>query len=264
MKPTTRAALCLLLVAARAAWAGDLDWFYKTAEYAALVDKCAATLKCAYMCGTLVSTSTSYPGWEGLPVQKWQYYTGTDPLSGQKKRGLVHMLNPSADRLARWVANACWHARRSVNATFLDQVVTQVKYQSGAQFPVCGIVYEDMDGGGYYPYAFKDGVTVYVADESKWATDLGKKGKYCTDEQLEYCCSLTNAQLKNYTGRYARICSTTREQYTAAGGTVDVGTSDSTQTRKIAWLGVVRDLYKKAWSSDTNELFDEWALASLK
>ena len=70
--------------------------------------------------------------------------------------------------------------------------------------------------------------------------------------------------MKDYTGTYARICSTTREQYKAAGGKVDVGTSDSSETRKKAWLGVVRDLYKQAWESDSNQLMNAWAAASLK
>ena len=242
----------------------DLGWFYESDDFTALVAECEDVLAAAYMEQTLIEERLDYPGYEGLPVKLYEYETGTDASLGIKKKGKVYMLNPSADKLARWVANACWSAKHSVDKKYLDQVCNQVLIQSGGQFPVCGIVYEDMDGTGYYPYAFKDGVTVYVADEEKWATTDDEGTKTCSDEQLEYCINLTDAQLKDYTGTYARICSTTREQYKAAGGKVDVGTSDSSETRKKAWLGVVRDLYKQAWESDSNQLMNAWAAASLK
>lgn len=47
------------------------------------------------------------------------------------------------------------------------------------------------------------------------------------------------------------------------GGAVDVGTSDSKETRSIKWLDVVRDLYKEAWNSNENKLITAWAKANL-
>ena len=122
-----------------------------------------------------------------------------------------------------------------------------------------------MSGTGYYPYLFKDGVTVYAADKSKWATeDPAHPGNYsCTDDQLNYSVKVTNSDLSSYTGKYARICGTLREEYTANGGTVAVGTSDSQETRNLKWLDVVRDLYKEAWNSGENKLITAWAKANL-
>ena len=51
------------------------------------------------------------------------------------------------------------------------------------------------------------------------------------------------------------------EDYKNAGGTEDVGSKDD---RKQKWLEVVRDLYKKAWNSDKNELIIMWAKSHLK
>jgi hypothetical protein len=84
--------------------------------------------------------------------------------------------------------------------------------------------------------------------------------KHCTDEQLEYYLRLTNDDLKPNTGRYARICSTNRDHYYAAGGTIDVG--DNENNRKHKWLEVVRQLYQQAWNSDRNELMIAWAKSS--
>ena len=74
--------------------------------------------------------------------------------------------------------------------------------------------------------------------------------------------TLKNDQLKPNTGRYARISSTTREMYYAAGGTADVGHSDDGQ-RSQAWLGEVGRLYREAWNSDRNFLIYAWAKANL-
>ena len=51
-----------------------------------------------------------------------------------------------------------------------------IKRQSGAQFPVQGVVYEDMYTKNFYePYIFKDGVTVYVAAVSYTHLDVYKR-----------------------------------------------------------------------------------------
>jgi hypothetical protein len=170
-----------------------------------------------------------------------------------KKRGLVYMLNPSAEKLATWIATACWEVKQSVDTLYTHQLVRFIQWQSGAQFPVSGVVYEDMYTKGFYePYIFKDGVTVYVANPDMMPAD-----KHCTDEQLEFYLHLTNEDLKPNTGRYARICSTYRTQYYKNGGTEDVGDND--ENRKQHWLTVVRKLYQQAWHSDRNELIVAWA-----
>ena len=74
---------------------------------------------------------------------------------------------------------------------------------------------------------------------------------------------MTNADLQPYTGTYARISSTTREQYAANGGPSAVGKSEPRDARVQDWLSVVRTLYKAAWDSDENTLITAWAKANL-
>lgn len=223
----------------------------------ALEEKCQTVLNGAYMDETDLGEFKNVPGWEGYPVHLYSYHV-TDDVTGDRKNAKVYMLNPDAKKLAMWVATAAWKVKRSLDTKYTDKICEQILYQSGGQFPVLGMVYEDMDGDGQYAYLFKDGVTVYPADESKKIGYLVPD-----DEMINYYITITNAQLKDYTGRYARICSTTREQYTAMGGTEDVGTSDSQETRNLHWLDVVRDLYQKAWDSNYNELIIAWAAENL-
>ncbi len=82
------------------------------------------------------------------------------------------------------------------------------------------------------------------------------KDKTCTPEQLDFYLRITNDDLKPQTGQYGRISSTRREDYKKNGGQEDVGDIND---RKQKWLDVVRDLYKKAWHADRNELIIMWA-----
>lgn len=222
-----------------------------------LVERCRTVLASAYMTQKLLSEHTDIPGWEGYPVKLYEYYTGKDIKKGVAKRGLVYLLNPSAEQLATWIATTCWEVKQSTDTTYLYKLAEFIKRQSGAQFPVQGVVYEDMYTKNFYePYIFKDGVTVYVADSTKMPAD-----KHCTDEQLEFYLHMTNADLKPNTGRYARICSTNRTQYYKNGGKTDVGDND--EHRSQSWLNVVRQLYQLAWLSDRNELMIAWAKEQL-
>ncbi|MBR3485118.1 MAG: lipoprotein [Bacteroidales bacterium] len=231
---------------------------YYRDSLASLTERCEKVLKAAYMAENLLGEKTDIPDWEGYPVQLWEYHTGKDIYLGEPKRGLVYMLNPSPEQLARWVVNAVFDATGALDPADIEKTCSFIQWQSGAQFPVKGVVYEDMYTAGFYePYVFKDGVTVYVADSTYLTVE-----KHPTDEMLEYYLNLTNDQLRPNTGRYARISSTTREMYYAAGGQADVGYSDDGR-RSQAWLGEVGRLYREAWNSDKNFLMYAWAKANL-
>ncbi|MBQ0025077.1 MAG: cellulase [Bacteroidales bacterium] len=222
--------------------------------------RCQQTLDAAYMVDSLIEIKEDIPGWEGFPVKLYQYYTGEDIYLKAPKRALVYLLNPSAEKLATWIVNAVFDATGALEYENLEKVRQFITWQSGAQFPVKGVVFEDMYTKGFHePYVFKDGVTVYIADSTYLSPT-----KTPTDEMLDYYINLAedNSQLKPNTGRYARICSTTREMYYNAGGTADVGYSDDGQ-RSQAWLSEVARLYKEAWNSDKNFLIYAWAKSNL-
>ncbi len=234
----------------------DLPLEFRTQVFPQLVKDCQQVLDAAYMAQNKLDTLWDVPGWEGYPVELYEYHTGVDIKKNVRKRGLVYLLMPSPEKLATWIATTCWEVKHSVDTCYINCIRDFIKWQSAAQFAVAGVVYEDMYTKGFYePYVFKDGVTVYVADPEMMPAD-----KHCTDQQLEYYLHLTNDQLKPNTGRYARICSTNRDHYYAAGGTIDVGDNDD--NRKHAWLDVVRDLYQQAWHSDCNPLMIAWAIGS--
>lgn len=188
---------------------------------------------------------TTYPGWEGLPLQQCKY-----GVKGQKdavrKTAKVILLDASPEQLARWVVSTCMEVTGGAASRCIGKLSRQIIGQSGAQFPVAGIVFEDIipEDGIFEVYAFRSGVTVRVHG----VTHLGTKQP--TSDEIEK--SLNGEVISSM--KFARIQSTTREQYRAAGGTRNVV--------GLAWLDVVRDLYKAAWGKDRNELMIAWARAN--
>lgn len=225
---------------------------YLRDSFPILVQKAKEVLSHAYMAQKLLSTTDTIPGWEGFPVKLYEYQTGNDLYTGKPKTGKVYLLNPSAEKLAMWVATACWDVKQNLDTAYTFRLLKWIDNQSNAQFPVKGVVYEDQYTKNFQePYLFKDGVTVYIKDSTMWPKD-----KTCTPQELDFYLQITNNDIKPQTGQYARIASTTREDYVASGGTEDVGSKND---RKQKWLEVVRELYKKAWNSDRNDLIEMWA-----
>lgn len=221
-----------------------------------MVERCARVLDAAYMAQRLIRIDRNLKGWRGCPVALYAYETGYDSTARGPKLGKVYLYNPSPERLARWIMNACWKVKGSLDYRYTERMRRQVLYQSGGQFPVNGVVYEAMyRAGDYYPYLFKDGVTVWLADTTYFAAD-----KHPTETQLDFYLKMTKNDLKPHTGKYARIISTTPQQYVAAGGKVPVLDGDAVSQR---WLDVVRKMYKRAMRSDRNELMEIWAESNL-
>ncbi|HEX3142463.1 MAG TPA: hypothetical protein VHQ64_00700 [Pyrinomonadaceae bacterium] len=187
-----------------------------------------------------------FPNWENLPVTKCSY---TDV--GVTTR--TYMLNPSADQLARWAVTACQDAHaHSMNAC-VSWLARQIREaSSGGIFPVAGYIVEPASSGGGHGnaatcYLFRDGLTIRTAT---WHTQPAVNGKCGPDDE--------NQKPATRAFRYARIASTTREDYKAAGGTEPVGT---TENLDVGWLKVVRTLYKEAWTNDRNQLLTAKARA---
>lgn len=190
------------------------------------------------------------PGWEGFPTVRCTYSV-LDPALHTNKTADVILLNPDADRLARWMVNACIAAKGTATTNDLKKLGDFIIWQSGGQFPVRGIVYEDIYpwNGINESYCFRDGVTVKIKGVEH------RSEKQPTPAKIEQSI---NAPIEDVTwvGRFARIQSTTREQYKAAGGRENVeGTN---------WLELNRKLYQKAWNSESNELMTDWAKANLR
>lgn len=189
---------------------------------------------------------SQYPGWEHFPVQDCRYSV-KDRKTGIVKSARVLMLNPTPEKATDWIRSAC---KASLSPGECHrQVVAQIKGQSGFQFPVAGVVYEDIlpSDGEYEAYCFRNGVTVKVVGFNHRET------KPLSQDNIDTCINGEVAEVMTY----ARIHGGTREDYTSTGGTEDVGTSAKGK-RKAKWMDVVREAYQAAWESGSYSLLDAW------
>lgn len=189
--------------------------------------------------------AATYPGWETLALKECTYSVkgANDPV---KKTAKVIMLNAEPDQLARWVVSTCIEVVGNASNKCTKTIGSQIIGQSGAQFPIAGIVFEDIlpANGKFEVFAFRNGVTVRV----NGVTHLGTAQPSAAEIEKSLHGEVTS------TLRFARIQSTTREQYLANGGTRSVTGN--------AWNEVNRDLYKAAWGHNRNEMMVAWAKAN--
>ncbi len=194
---------------------------------------------------------TSYSGWDNLPLVRCTY-TVKGSRDAASKTAEIIMLNPSPEQLARWVVYTCLEIVGNAENQCTSKLSQHIIYQSGAQFPIAGIVFEDIipEDGRYEIYAFRNGVTVKIDGVNHRGT------KQPSAEEIEE--SIDGKVTHIF--QYVRLQGTTPEQYKANGGQEDVGDSSKP---KMKWLEVIRDLYKSAWGQDRNELMIAWARANV-
>lgn len=198
-----------------------------------------------------------FQNWQGISLELCDYTRPKDK-TGLIKHARVAVHIPTANQLARWVVATCFIVNGSVTTKCTNELVNRVEQQSGGQFPVSGIVFEDMDEDKYENvWNFRDGVTVVF---EKGSNNDSKEQP--SNEQIE--SALTGKILRTGKNGYARIVGTIREEYISScqvdnnclPDTQKIGT---TAERKVEWVNVVRQLYQNALENDRNELMIAWA-----
>jgi hypothetical protein len=183
-------------------------------------------------------------GWEAFPVRRFQY-SKTDP-DGTVKLGDVCLLDPTPERLARWVHAAITEVHGTYSEKKAFQLVDACGGAGGFQFPVRGVHWENMTSI-FTAYTFFDGVTVRLNGwNPSWPTTVLSQAQ------------LVGAVLASWDDvveamKYSRIQSTTRKEYQNNGGVDEITGKE--------WLNVTRRCYQKAWNSDRNELMTAKARA---
>ena len=178
--------------------------------------------------GTCDEPRLDYPRWQGFPV-------ALCPYSDIRVTVRTYMLNPDLQRQARWTATACADANASNMQACMDFVISETRTaSSGGVFPVSGYIPEPSGGG--LCYLFRDGVTVWTA---RYRQSAAPRNHSCGTPDGDEV-PLTRA------GAFARISSTTRKDYSLAGGRMP--------TADLQWVETTRKLYQEAWAQDRNEL----------
>lgn len=218
-------------------------WSASETDIAAFAKRIQGPLKAArYM--EADCTSISLAGWENLSTLKCRYQV-TDN-GGTKKPGLVIMANPSPERLAEWILHACEAVKPTANRRVCARgMFAHILDQSGGQFPIAGVVYEDIipQNGVFEAYGFHNGVTTRLSGlKHRRTTPL-------SDAELETI--LSAEPLNTITlAAPARIIGVTRGGYKKAHSSIDLD--------GLKWNDLVAGEHKRALSSDRNFLIEAW------
>jgi hypothetical protein len=192
------------------------------------------------------------PGWEGFPTKQYTYSI-KDNDSTMKTADVV-LLDPTADQIAQWIVSALLEVRGKYDPEEGRKIFKHVISQSGGQFPVAGVVYEDIlpaDGVNEI-YCFRDGVTVEIDGvKHRGAAPM-------TPDQIQ--SSLTGKITRVF--QYARIQSTSPKMWIDSTGEKSVLDDNGKPTPQ--WCQIIRREYQKAWTSDRNALMVAWVKANPK
>ena len=221
------------------------------ASVAALAREFSAALHSSrYMESTEVRPAR-VAGWEGFDTKQYTYQVRD--RRGTMKTADVIMLNPSAEQIARWIVSALEEVKGTYQVEDGRRVFRHILAQSGGQFPVAGVVYEDIlpADGLQEVYCFRNGVTVAIDGIVPRTTAP------LTPAQRQTAISGTVVRVY----QYARIQSTSPQQYLDAGGT---GMVLAQGKPTLQWLDAVREQYQKAWRSNRNQLLVAWVKDQMK
>jgi hypothetical protein len=188
-------------------------------------------------------------GWEGFPTRRYTY--SVSDKDGTSKTADVVLLDPSARQIARWIVQALTEVKGNYNADEGRKLFRHVLNQSGGQFPVAGVVYEDIlpPDGKNEIYCFRDGVTVAVEGVPHRGTAP------MTPQQI--AASIDGKVARVFT--YARIGGTSPKMWIDAGGSPEVLKDGKPSDR---WPLAIRAAYQAAWTSDRNALIVAWVKAN--
>jgi hypothetical protein len=194
---------------------GDSSYEYAIGKIQTWAGKCESPIR-------------NYARWKGFPVQRCEWKDIGITVS-------TYMLNPSKGQMAAWVTTACREVGATKMNSCIDILIDEIKNASSmGVFPIAGFLPESH--GGNRCYLFRDGVTVYTKGYPAAQIGSCPAGDFHFEPVLR-------------AKKFARIASTTREEYRAAGGSREVGKVDD-----VRWLDAVREAYQAAWTSPRNLL----------
>jgi hypothetical protein len=194
---------------------------------------------------------TEYASAKKLRLQDCFYFDEKTNLTGR-----VIMLNPNADRLARWTVSACSATHEGTTDRCLMSVINNLWCPSNAQFPITGTVTEDGSPcgvNGPVLFAFRDGVTVRLKSLAP------PHGRTCTQRKLskhELTAVLSEQALR--AAVWARLANA-NDGIMSMTGIASGKLSHAPKAGKIPYLETSRTAYLDALGSDEYLFLSSWA-----
>lgn len=194
-----------------------------------------------YVARNCVASGVPDPAYDGFEVKRCVY--GEGGLTA-----VVYALNPTAENVALWIANACQSAGRPDDAVCANTLVARIRESNGFIFPVAGDVVEiaadagpscaSRHGDKRVHVYFRDGITIET-----------ERGYTCET----YAISESDADAEAFKKPASvfdvgRIATLTRADYASLSGVPLPGDDE--------WRAIVRDSYLNALRDGRYSLLD--------
>lgn len=219
--------------------------------------------------GTKIKEITNLPFWEKDTLTEYEYSI-SDKIDNKLTTKII-LYNANNNRIANWIYYSLIDCNKNVSNENISIIINQIKSVSGFQFPIRGIVYEDLrNSKGMYnnktnkeidgiqeTYFFFDGISV-SHKTIKITTYNFIKGKPQRIKNDSLILNMKESEIET-AFTYGRICNIQREDYNKflvfkKQKTIDL--------EGIKFLYIVREEYQKAMHSNRNNLISAWVYSN--
>ena len=191
---------------------------------------------------------TDMLGWPGASIRKCIYRVGP---AGNKRTGLVYLLEIKPETIATWIEGSCAKLLPSLPGCF-EKVLTCGKLNSGMMFPISGNMLEDMTPSPWQNFFFRNGMTVRMAGQPNGTTT-----QVPLDRQ-EALAQLPDTGIERIPSGLTRFWRTRPEQFAAQFPAEGVPAKLDTPAKRQKWLDTARAEILAAMNGPTNRLLETW------
>ena len=227
----------------------------QTADISAAAAAVASAQKAAYVISNSTNgcplASADLHGWPAARLRTCEYAEGP---TGSRLQGYAVLLAIEPETIARWIQTSCAE-KLAGDAACFRTVLACGKSNSGMMFPVSGNVMENMGGGAFRNYFFRNGMTVRMKGQAN-ATTVGI--------DLATQIRLANAdatEIESIPTGLTRFWRTLPQQFASAmtGEAIPRGVKTTADGQR--WLEIARTEMLAALGGPRNRLLDAWVAA---
>lgn len=212
-----------------------------TAAFRAALVEIGDISRSQYVEGECAAAAIPAGAYAGFPVKRCVY-------DGGGLTAVAYVLNPTADMVALWVANACVASGRAEDAACAIQLVRRMRASNGFIFPVAGDVLERArDAGPGCANRYGDQIVhVYFRDGVTIETERGYTCETYAISEADADAEAFKAPAQTF--NVGRIAAISRTDYARL--------SDVARPSDAEWRAIVRDSYLAAWRTGRYSLLD--------
>lgn len=192
--------------------------------------------------------TTDILGWPSSMVRECIYKGGT-------LEGYVLLLDVKPEIIAQWIETSCAQILPNSGQCF-KQVLHCGRINSGMMFPVSGNIMEDMGGGPWTNWFFRNGMTVRMPNQPN---NTGQQIQLDRQKELAH---MADSEIVRIPSGMTRFWRTRPAQFAARFPNEETPQSLTTAEDRQRWLDIARTEFLAALTKPNNRLLEAWVAAN--